>query len=53
MNTRVLEATVNTYIGSLFIFVFGLLVLTIGFKWQHMEDPIANALAQQEAAVMQ
>lgn len=38
-------AKVNMYISAFFILSFGILILTIGFKFAHMYNPIAHALA--------
>ena len=43
--SRILRAKVNTYIGSFFIFSFGLFILVIGFQIKHMVNPIAEAFA--------
>ena len=44
---HILAANINIYLGSCFVLAAGLFFLTIGFKIQHMENPIANAIAAQ------
>ena len=49
--SRVLNAKINTYLGSMCIVSFGLFVLTIGFDLSHMVNPIEWALAVQTASM--
>lgn len=47
MKQSILASNVNTFLGSLLILSFGLFVLTIGFRVEHMVNPIEDALAAQ------
>ena len=47
MNRSILASKINTYLGGLLVFSFGLLILVMGFKVQGMVNPIAEALSQQ------
>ena len=52
MNSSLLASKINTYLGGLLVFAFGLFILTIGFKLKHMVNPIAEALAGEEAMLL-
>jgi Na+/H+ antiporter NhaD/arsenite permease-like protein len=49
MRNPILTAKVNTIIGSIFVFSFGLFVVSTGLRIVHMADPITSAISQEMA----
>ena len=48
---HILAAKINTYLGALLVLSCGIFILTIGFRIERMEDPIADMIAQQAGAL--
>ncbi len=50
---QILYARISTYLGSLLILSFGLFILTLGFRLEHMINPITDALNAQAVSASQ